>query len=245
MGSGLGPCVIVPYVNCSRPTHSDVCMRRALTAAASEIKPWTHIMLQVGYDYVTILGVQYEGTRGPRNIQVQSGQTFSWLSDGSVVNSGWTICWTAACEISTFYRAMRSHLAGSTATSDGAIVGSVGQSAGHGRMRPPCFTFFGGTALLLLARLLQLRAVRFDKTTSLGLISLMSVGMFAHRVSFIRTSSATIRKQRGTPGHSRIAVLHGHKQLRNRRCRGLWQQRVVHSPCQFTRLHHRHHWVQH
>ena len=55
--------------------------------------------------------MQYEGTNGPRNIQVQGGQTFSWRSDGSVTNSGWTICWTAAGEVNTLASMARSRTA--------------------------------------------------------------------------------------------------------------------------------------
>lgn len=49
---------------------------------------------EVGYDFVTIAGQRYQGTSGPRNAPINRGGTFSWVSDGSVVNSGWTICIT-------------------------------------------------------------------------------------------------------------------------------------------------------
>ena len=46
-------------------------------------------------DYVDISGVRYTGTTGPRDVAVAAGSAMRWSSDGSVVNAGWTICWTA------------------------------------------------------------------------------------------------------------------------------------------------------
>lgn len=44
------------------------------------------------FDYVTIGGARYEGTAGPDGVAVAAGSTFTWRSDGSVTNAGWTIC---------------------------------------------------------------------------------------------------------------------------------------------------------
>ena len=47
------------------------------------------------YDWVTIGTTRYEGSTGPNLVPVSAGETFSWRSDGSAVNAGWTICWAA------------------------------------------------------------------------------------------------------------------------------------------------------
>ena len=47
------------------------------------------------YDYVTIGGTRYDGSTGPNGVAVAAGSTFAWQSDGSITNSGWTICLTA------------------------------------------------------------------------------------------------------------------------------------------------------
>ena len=48
------------------------------------------------WDSLTISGVRYSGSSGPRNIQMTAGQTFRWSSDGSVARTGWTVCGTPA-----------------------------------------------------------------------------------------------------------------------------------------------------
>ena len=45
------------------------------------------------HDRVTIAGQQYSGTVGPSNVAVAVGSTFTWHSDHSGINAGWTICW--------------------------------------------------------------------------------------------------------------------------------------------------------
>ena len=46
------------------------------------------------WDYVTIGGDRYQGSTGPDGVAVAAGSNFTWQSDGSVTNAGWTICWT-------------------------------------------------------------------------------------------------------------------------------------------------------
>ena len=47
---------------------------------------------EVNYDYLLINGQRYHGTSGPNNVAVAAGSIFSWQSDGSEVNTGWTVC---------------------------------------------------------------------------------------------------------------------------------------------------------
>ena len=47
-----------------------------------------------GYDWVTIGDAQYQGSTGPISVAVAANSTFTWRSDGSVTNAGWTICFT-------------------------------------------------------------------------------------------------------------------------------------------------------
>ena len=43
-------------------------------------------------DFVTIGGTRYRGSTGPRNVLVAAGSSFTWRTDHSVTNEGWTIC---------------------------------------------------------------------------------------------------------------------------------------------------------
>ena len=45
------------------------------------------------YDYLTINGQPYSGNTGPGNVAVTAGSTFTWQSDHSTTNDGWTVCW--------------------------------------------------------------------------------------------------------------------------------------------------------
>ena len=54
----------------------------------------TEFNTESGYDYVVIGSRRYQGTAGPNGVGVGAGSTFTWRSDGSVTNSGWTICLT-------------------------------------------------------------------------------------------------------------------------------------------------------
>ena len=53
----------------------------------------TEFHTEVGFDYVRLNGDIYMGMDGPDNVLVRAGSSFTWRSDGSVTNSGWTICW--------------------------------------------------------------------------------------------------------------------------------------------------------
>ena len=45
------------------------------------------------YDYITMAGTAYRyGGAGPRQVRLNTGDTFTWLSDGSVTYEGFTIC---------------------------------------------------------------------------------------------------------------------------------------------------------
>ena len=45
-------------------------------------------------DQVTIGATRYNGSTGPYGVVVAAGSTFTWISDYSVTNAGWTICLT-------------------------------------------------------------------------------------------------------------------------------------------------------
>lgn len=45
-----------------------------------------------GTDYLTVGRTQYSGTTGPTGVSVTTGSTITWYSDGSIANSGFTIC---------------------------------------------------------------------------------------------------------------------------------------------------------
>ena len=67
----------------------------------------TQFDTETGYDYVTIGGIRYEGSTGPTGVAVAAGSTFTWRSDGSVTNAGWTICfgttWARAIQFPSTY----------------------------------------------------------------------------------------------------------------------------------------------
>ena len=71
-------------------------MPGALTAVGVfEVEPGT---VQAGsdtacyYDSIGIGTLRFCGTTGPDRVQVAAGSTFTWSSDVSNTNPGWTIC---------------------------------------------------------------------------------------------------------------------------------------------------------
>ena len=52
----------------------------------------TRFNTERGNDGVTIGGHSYSGSTGPSNVAVTAGSTFTWSSDGSNTDIGWTIC---------------------------------------------------------------------------------------------------------------------------------------------------------
>ena len=56
----------------------------------------TEFDTEPGYDYVTIGGARYQGNGGPSGVAVTAGSTFTWQSDGSITNAGWTICFSSS-----------------------------------------------------------------------------------------------------------------------------------------------------
>ena len=51
------------------------------------------------WDYITIGATRYEGSTGPNGVAVAAGSTFSWRSDNSNTNAGWTICHAGMCHL--------------------------------------------------------------------------------------------------------------------------------------------------
>ena len=56
----------------------------------------TEFDTEPGYDYVTIGVARYQGNGGPSGVAVTAGSTFTWQSDGSITNAGWTICFSSS-----------------------------------------------------------------------------------------------------------------------------------------------------
>ena len=67
--------------------------------AAAGFVTATQFDTESGYDWVNISGTRYQGRTGPNGVAVAAGSVFTWRSDGSVTNAGWTICFrkTSAC----------------------------------------------------------------------------------------------------------------------------------------------------
>ena len=47
-------------------------------------------------DSITVGGTRYAGTSGPSGVVMSAGDTMTWNSDGSVTQTGFTICGTAS-----------------------------------------------------------------------------------------------------------------------------------------------------
>ena len=69
--------------------NNEACTIRANTAGTLTA---TQFDTEVGWDYVTIAGTRYQGSTGPNGVPVAAGSNFTWHSDQSVTNAGWTIC---------------------------------------------------------------------------------------------------------------------------------------------------------
>ena len=63
-----------------------------IRVAANGFLTATQFNTESGYDYVTIDGTRYQGSTGPSGVAVAAGSNFTWHSDLSVTNAGWTIC---------------------------------------------------------------------------------------------------------------------------------------------------------
>lgn len=48
------------------------------------------------FDYLSLGGNRYSGTSGPTNVAVQTGTTMHWLTDGTIVMGGFTVCGTTS-----------------------------------------------------------------------------------------------------------------------------------------------------
>jgi hypothetical protein len=64
---------------------------RLLTAAGRE----KFLNTEVGYDELAIDGHNYDGTSCHQGVNVASGSTITWHTDGSDTSSGWEICFRA------------------------------------------------------------------------------------------------------------------------------------------------------
>ena len=76
---------------------------------------------------MTIGGQRFQGTMGPQNVEVDYGDTFSWHTDGSVVQSGWTICLTPSGGATGMAPHSTSH-----STLHSTLYSSTGKTGGGG-----------------------------------------------------------------------------------------------------------------
>ena len=91
-----------------------------LTATEFETEP--------GYDYVTISGTRYSNRAGPSGVAAAADSTFTWRSDHSNTNAGWTICFgeMSSCDsINTGLRPLVLSLGDATYLAVGAGRGTL------------------------------------------------------------------------------------------------------------------------
>ena len=66
--------------------------RCTVTASQGIYASTTFFNTETYWDYITIGGQQYSGTAGFASIPMAAQETFTWYTDGSVVNGGFEIC---------------------------------------------------------------------------------------------------------------------------------------------------------
>jgi hypothetical protein len=64
----------------------------SITVGANTLLDPQAFNTESGYDWLTVNGVQYQGTTGPTGVLVTAGSTISWRTDGSVTRTGFAIC---------------------------------------------------------------------------------------------------------------------------------------------------------
>ena len=64
----------------------------AITAREQVTLSVTAFDTEVGWDKLTVNGVQYSGSTGPEGVQVAAGSTITWTSDDADFFSGFEIC---------------------------------------------------------------------------------------------------------------------------------------------------------
>ena len=75
-----------PLIICTNHIRGFGLLQGALTSTGT-------FRTETNYDYLTINGQRFQGTTGPNNVAVAAGSSFTWRSDGSIANTGFTICW--------------------------------------------------------------------------------------------------------------------------------------------------------
>ena len=80
-------------------------------------------------DYMTIDGVQYQGTSGPDGVVVTPGTSMTWYSDGSISSAGWKICVAPEATCGPFSTMLSVNFTGNTAARHGGAIGVAGGSS--------------------------------------------------------------------------------------------------------------------
>ena len=93
-----GLCTVASDATCFRspnyPSSYDDNQQCTITVAAHEevTLSVTAFDTEVGWDKLTVNGVQYSGSTGPEGVQVAAGSTITWTSDDADFFSGFEIC---------------------------------------------------------------------------------------------------------------------------------------------------------
>ena len=66
--------------------------RATITVQATGTLSTQSFSTEYGYDYLTIDGSSYTGSRGPSGVPVRAGKTIYWRTDSSATYSGFTVC---------------------------------------------------------------------------------------------------------------------------------------------------------
>ena len=91
-----GPCTVTADHHCIRSSNfpwdygnNQDCVFRSLQNVQLSV---TAFNTEQGYDRLTVNGISYSGTTGPGGVVVAAGQDIVWISDHSVVATGFEIC---------------------------------------------------------------------------------------------------------------------------------------------------------
>ena len=86
--TATGACVTSPNFP-SAYGNNQACSIRADVSGELRVDAFS---TESGYDKLTIGSTRYEGSSGPAGISVDPTTAIAWVSDVSVVRSGWKIC---------------------------------------------------------------------------------------------------------------------------------------------------------
>ena len=69
--------------------------RCTITANTAVTLSTTEFSTESCCDRITVGGLSYKGSSGPSGVSMSAGETMTWYTDGSVTNTGFTICGTS------------------------------------------------------------------------------------------------------------------------------------------------------